>query len=69
MADPMVKPAVYSRNGARDQTKEAQAPSASKIVIQPIVHDEEPTPEDPVQKKKQRKPLLKRFMNQKRPPP
>ena len=25
-----------------------QAPSASKIVIQPIVHDEEPTPTDPV---------------------
>ncbi|MCA9326667.1 hypothetical protein KC976_03645 [Candidatus Saccharibacteria bacterium] len=49
MADPMVKPASSTPEMEPEtKPKEAQAPSASKIVIQPIVHDEEPTPEDPV---------------------
>ena len=50
MADPMVKPASGAPElEAAEKPKEVRAPSASKIVIQPIVHDEEPAPEVPAE--------------------
>lgn len=50
MADPMVKPASGAPElEAVEKPKEARAPSASKIVIQPIAHNEDSEPENPVE--------------------